>query len=261
MQVIKELQSGKTDIPLSEEERNIRKQLASCYQLFDYLGWAESIFNHISMRIPGPERHFLINPFGKNYSEVCSSNLVKVDINGDLVGESSSKINQAGFIIHGAIHEARDDAHCVIHTHTTAGSAVSIKSSGLKYNNFYGAMLSGSIAYHDFEGIVLNPDERSRIVADFGEKQILILRNHGLLVVGKSIPQAFHLMWSLQRACEIQCQADAMDGDDIEVSEDIYSQCAQFLNDPGKEISTLVFDAAVRRMLEDKNRQFVDYRD
>jgi ribulose-5-phosphate 4-epimerase/fuculose-1-phosphate aldolase len=260
VQVIRDLEGGKSAISLSEEEQNIRIQLASCYQLFDHLGWAEAIFNHISVRVPGPDRHFLINPFGKNYSEVCASNLVKVDIEGNLVGQGASQINQAGFIIHGAIHEAREDAHCVIHTHTTAGSAVSVKRGGLKPNNFYGAMLSGTVAYHDFEGIVLNPAEKSRIVADLGDKQILILRNHGLLVAARTIAQAYHLTWALQRACEIQCQADAMNGSDTDVGAEIYDACANFMNDPDEELSKMVFDAAVRRMVEDKKGQFTDFR-
>ncbi len=260
MQVIRDLQSHSPATGPSEEEKAIRIQLSSCYQLFDHLGWSEAIFNHISVRVPGPERCFLINPFGKNYSEVCASNLVKVDIDGNLVGEHASRINQAGFLIHGAIHEARDDAHCVIHTHTTAGLAISVKRAGLKFNNFYGAMLSRSIAYHDFEGIVLNPAEKARIVADMGSKRILILRNHGLLVAGRSLPQAYFLLWTLQRACEIQCQADAMSGDDTDVDEDIYSTCANFMEDPDEEISALVFDAAVRRMVAARNGHTVDFR-
>lgn len=261
MEVIRELRNQSPAAAASEEENALRVQLASCYQLFDHLGWSEAIFNHISVRVPGPDRCFLINPFGKNYSEVTASNLVKVDIQGNLVGNTESRINQAGFLIHGAVHEARDDAHCVIHTHTTAGSAVSIKRDGLKTNNFYGAMLSGAIAYHDFEGLVLNPDEKARIVDDLGDKRILILRNHGLLVAGRSIAQAYFILWTLQRACEIQCQADSMAGVDTDIGEEVYRRCADFMDDPGEEISALVFDAAVRRMVSARNGLYVDFRD
>ena len=190
----------------------LRQQLAACYQVFDFLGWSESIFNHISLRVPGPQRHFLMNPFGLNYDEVTADNLVKVDLAGENVQAGPYRGNPAGFAIHGAIHEARSDAHCVIHTHTTAGMAVACKAAGLSHDNFYGAMLHGRVAYHEFEGITVRPDERPRIVASLGDKEVLILRNHGVLVVGPSVAHAFERLYFLERACRAQLLAQATGG-------------------------------------------------
>ena len=192
---------------ISAAEWALRQQLADCYHVFDHLGWTEAIFNHISLRIPGPEHHFLMNPFGLNYDEVTASNLVKVDVNGENVDPGPYRGNPAGFAIHGAIHASRGDAQCLIHTHTTAGMAVACKATGLSHDNFYGALLHGRVAYHDFEGITVRPDERVRLVASLGDKDVLILRNHGLLALGSNLPAAFLLYWTLQRACEVQVMA------------------------------------------------------
>ncbi len=227
-----------------------REQLAACYQLFEFLGWRESIFNHISLRVPGPERHFLMNPFGLDYSEVTPANLVKVDLTGQNVEAGPYQGNPAGFAIHGAIHEARADAHCVIHTHTTAGMAVACKAAGLSHDNFYGAMLYGRVAYHDFEGITVRPDERPRLVASLGSKEVLILRNHGLLVVGADLPAAFLLYWTLQRACEIQAASAAIGGADRSLSEAVRVQMGKDAKvfDADGRLAQVVFDAEVRRM-------------
>jgi ribulose-5-phosphate 4-epimerase/fuculose-1-phosphate aldolase len=231
-------------------ESALRQQLAACYQLFDFLGWSESIFNHISLRVPGPERHFLMNPFGLNYDEVTSANLVKVDLAGENVQAGPYRGNPAGFAIHGAIHEARADAHCVIHTHTTAGMAVACKAAGLSHDNFYGAMLHGRVAYHEFEGITVRPDERPRIVASLGDKEVLILRNHGLLVLGADLPSAFLLYWTLQRACEVQAAGGAIGGPDRVLSDAVRSQMGRDARvfDADRRLAQLVFDAMVRRM-------------
>jgi len=232
------------------DEWALRQQLADCYQLFDHLGWTEAIFNHISLRVPGPEHHFLMNPFGLNYSEVTASNLVKVDVNGENVEPGPFRGNPAGFAIHGAIHASRADAKCVIHTHTTAGMAVACKAAGLSHDNFYGAMLHGRVAYHEFEGITVRPDERPRIVASLGDKDVLILRNHGLLALGPDLPSAFLLYWTLQRACEVQAAACSIEGPDRLLSDAVRTQTgidARHFDADGR-LAQVTFEAAVRRM-------------
>ena len=195
--------------PVSEAERAARVQLAACYRVFDHLGWTELIFNHISLRVPGPEKAFLINPFGLHYREVTASSLVLIDIEGRPLRETKWPVNLAGFVIHSAIHEALPEAHCVMHTHTTTGLAVACLKDGLSPSNFYGAQLHGRVAYHDFEGITIEPDEKQRLVRSLGNKRALILRNHGLLAWGPSLPEAFLMLWTLQRACDVQIASSA----------------------------------------------------
>ncbi len=195
-------------IHMNPEEWAARVELAACYRVFDRLGWTELIYNHISLRVPGPEGHILLNPFGLHYSEVCASNLVKVDaqgqIVGDFMGETRWPINPAGFTFHGAIHRTQPDAHCVMHVHTTPTMAVCCLDEGLSYTNFYAAQLYGKVAYHDFEGITVHADEGARILASAAGQPVLLLRNHGPVVMGHSVAQAFALMWLVQRACEVQ---------------------------------------------------------
>lgn len=196
-------------------EMSSRRELAACYRLFDFMGWTETIFNHITLRVPGDDGNrplYLINPFGLHYSEVTASNLVKIDFAGNDVEGSGRLVNRAGFVIHSAIHEARSDAHCIVHVHTTAGCAVACKQSGLRHDNFYSAMLYDEVAYHDYEGVTTGLDEQPRLVASLGEKNYLILRNHGLLVTGATLSEAFQRLWTLQRACEIQLASDAGQG-------------------------------------------------
>jgi len=235
---------------ISTEEWALRQQLADCYHVFEHIGWSEAIFNHISLRIPGREHHFLMNPFGLNYDEISASNLVKVDVNGENVEPGPYRGNPAGFAIHGAIHESRSDAKCVIHTHTTAGMAVACKAGGLSHDNFYGALLYAQVAYHEFEGITVRPDERSRLIASLGNKHVLILRNHGLLALGPDLPSAFQLYWTLQRACEIQAAAAAIDGADRVLTDAVRTQTAMDARrfDPDGRLAQVLFDAQVRRM-------------
>src|SRR5882672_10660040 len=148
------------ELPMTDAERKARVELAACYRVFDMLGWTEMIFNHITLRAPGPERHFLINPFGLHYREVTASNLVLIDIDGNPMRETQWPINKAGFVIHSAIHAAMADAHCVMHTHTTTGLAIACLKDGLSPTNFYAAQLHGQVAYHDFEGITVEPGEK-----------------------------------------------------------------------------------------------------
>jgi len=194
----------------STEEWETRVKLAATYRIFAHLGWEELIYNHISVRVPGPEHHFLLNPFGLHYSEVTASNLVKVDIEGNIVGHSDWPINPAGFTFHGAIHATVPDAHCVMHVHTTPTLAVCCQEDGMSFTNFYAAQLWGQVAYHDFEGITVHRDEGARILASAGNKPVLLLRNHGPVVMGRSLAQAFNLMWLVQRACEVQVASQAM---------------------------------------------------
>lgn len=208
----------------SAEEWAARVQLAAAYRIFDHLGWTELIYNHISLRVPGPERHFLINPFGLHYSEVRASNLVKVDLEGNIVGHSDWPINPAGFTFHGKIHEQVPDGHCVMHVHTTATQAVCCLKEGLSFSNFYAAQLYGKIAYHEFEGITVHRDEGARILASAGDKPVLLLKNHGPVTIGTTLAQAFSLMWLVNRACEIQLASMAA-GPVIEIPEPVLKKC------------------------------------
>jgi ribulose-5-phosphate 4-epimerase/fuculose-1-phosphate aldolase len=200
---------------MNTTETHMRQDLADCYRLFDWMGWTELIFNHITLRlpdVPGQPGAYLINRFGLHYGEVTSENLVPVDLDGQVLDGSQAPVNRAGFVIHSAIHAARPDAHCIMHVHTTAGCAVASKEEGLRHDNFYSAMLFGDVAYHNYEGVTTNLDEQPRLVASLGTANHLILRNHGLLVVGPDIPTAFNRLWVLQRACEIQLASDAGQG-------------------------------------------------
>jgi len=232
---------------MTTAEREARIQLAAAYRIFDYLGWTELIYNHITLRLPGPERHFLINPFGLRYAEVKVSNLVKIDLAGNVVGKSQWPVNPAGFTIHGAIHAGIPNAHCVMHTHTTAGMAVACSQGGLSMSNFYSAQLHGKVAYHDFEGVTVHADEGPRLIANIGDRPAVILRNHGLLAWADSLPRAFAILWLLNRACEIQLASTAM-GPVIEISEEIQRKCTrdslQF--NPNFGAGQDVFDALTR---------------
>jgi ribulose-5-phosphate 4-epimerase/fuculose-1-phosphate aldolase len=205
---------------IGADEWRARVQLATCYRIFAQLGWTELIYNHITLRLPGPDKHFLINPFGLLYSEVRASNLVRIDLDGNVVGRSQWPVNPAGFTIHAAIHDAIAGAHCVMHTHTTAGMAVACARRGLSMSNFYSAQLHGKLAYHDFEGITVHADEGPRLIRAISDKQAVILRNHGLLAWGDTIPRTFAILWLLNRACEIQLASTAM-GQVLEIPEDI----------------------------------------
>ncbi len=241
----------------SPEEWALRVELAACYHLFDYLGWIEMIFNHITMRVPGPEHHFLINPFGLHYSEVTPQNLVKIDLDGKIVGHSDYPVNPAGFVIHSALHAGVPDALCIMHTHTTAGLAVASSKRGLVPTNFYSATLMDDVAYHDFEGPSVHDDEKPRLVADLGNKHAMILRNHGLLAAGPTIPDTFELLFRLDRACEIQVATEQID-EGIMISEEICKTAAsRILNNkrptpPGQaavagKTAKIFFDAMARQ--------------
>jgi ribulose-5-phosphate 4-epimerase/fuculose-1-phosphate aldolase len=194
----------KRNLDCSEAEWQARQELAACYRIFDMLGWGESIYNHISLRVPGEDNAFLINPFGLLYSEVCASNLVKIDIDGNTLDGSPYPVNKAGFTQHGYFHRHLDWAHAICHTHTTATMAVCSLEGGLQPVNFYACNFAGKLAYHDFEGITVRAEEGERLLRNLGDKRILMLRNHGPVVLGRTIPEIFIQHWALQRACEVQ---------------------------------------------------------
>jgi ribulose-5-phosphate 4-epimerase/fuculose-1-phosphate aldolase len=220
----------------SDAEWDARVRLAACYRIFAHLGWTEMIYNHITLRLPGNAGHFLINPFGLHYSEVKASNLVKIDLSGRTIGASPWPVNPAGFTVHAAIHGAVADAHCVMHTHTTPGMAVACLQAGLSMTNFYSAQLHGRVAYHDFEGITVHADEGPRLVNSIGDKPAVILRNHGLLAWGPTLARAFVTLWTLNRACEVQCAAMSM-GALMDIPPAVQQRCAndslQFQGDFG----------------------------
>jgi len=240
----------------SEAEWKARVDLAAMYRIFAHLKWDESIYNHISLRVPDEPEHFLINPFGLHYSEVTASNLVKVDINGNIVGHSDWPINPAGFTFHGAIHAQVPDAHCVMHVHTTPTLAVCCLDEGLSYTNFYSAQLYGKVAYHDFEGITVHLDEGQRILDSAQGKPVLLLRNHGPVVMGGSLAQALSLMWLVNRACEVQVASMPM-GPLREIPESVLNKCvADSLNfDPKFGAGEDVF-AAMKRLVEKQDPSF-----
>jgi ribulose-5-phosphate 4-epimerase/fuculose-1-phosphate aldolase len=234
-------------IPMTDAEWQARVELAACYRVFDLLGWTEMIFNHITLRVPGPQRVFLINPFGLMYHEVTASNLVAVDIDGRPVRPTEHAVNRAGFVTHSAIHGHVDAAHCVMHTHTTTGMAVACLEQGLSHDSFYGAQLQGQVAYHEFEGVTVNPDERSRMLASIGDKRCVILRNHGLLSWGHDIAEAFMWLWTLQRACDVQVAALGA-GPMHAVGEAARAQCAREAGPLEPAVCAAVYAALKRRL-------------
>jgi ribulose-5-phosphate 4-epimerase/fuculose-1-phosphate aldolase len=194
---------------VSAEEWKLRVDLAACYRLVALYGWSDLVFTHISARIPGPEHHFLINPYGLMFDEITASSLVKVDQQCNKLIESPYPVNPAGFVIHSAVHEVREDAGCVLHTHTRAGVAVSAQKAGILPLSQQSTFVLASLAYHDYEGVAFRPEEKPRLQADLGRANFLVLRNHGLLTVGKTIADAFLSMYTLEATCQIQIGAQA----------------------------------------------------
>ena len=199
---------------VSAEEWAIRVELACAYRMVAHYGWDDLIFTHLSARIPGPEHHFLLNPYNLMFEEVTASSLVKVDVNGNPVDPTPFITNPAGFTIHSAIHMARDDAHAVMHLHTPAGQAVSAHSEGLLPLTQTAMLIRNDVAFHDYEGVAVDLSERERLVADLGTKNAMILRNHGTLAVGSNVGECFVRLYFLERACQAQIMALSA-GDDI----------------------------------------------
>ncbi|MEC7760620.1 MAG: class II aldolase/adducin family protein [Pseudomonadota bacterium] len=244
-----------TPKPMAEmTEAELRTQLADFYHLVSYLGWTELIFNHISVRLPGEDHAYLVNPFGLHYDEVTPDNLVVVGVDGKLIRENGYRANPAGFALHGAIHQHRPDVGCVAHTHTTPLSAITMKGFDIDHDSFYGAQLYGRVGYHTFEGITLYDEERDRMLDSLGQKHVLVLRNHGIAVCEADIPLTFFLLWTVQRAAEIQCTANAIPGPNSILPMAIKEKCAddaQRLKDSAS-FATLLFDAMVRKMKRDR---------
>ena len=209
----------KPRIDCSEAEWQARQDLAACYRIFDHLGWSESIYNHISVKVPGEDGAFLINPFGLLYDEVTASNLVKIDIDGNVLS-GNYPVNKAGFTQHAYFHRHIESAHAICHTHTTEGMAVSSHSRGLLPISFYACNFQGQIGYHDFEGVTVREEEGERLLQNLAGKRILMLKNHGPVVIGRTIPEMFVTAWSLQRACEIQI-AVLSQGEPITVPQEV----------------------------------------
>ena len=224
--------SYRVDIPslkgtVSEEEWQLRVDLACAYRLVSHYGWTHGIANHISIRVPGEAEHFLLNPYGLEFREVTASSLVKIDLDGNKVMDSPFGINQAGFVIHSAIHAARKDITCALHTHTEAGMAVSALKCGLLPLNMSAIRFHNRISYHDYEGVTLDTEERERIAEHLGSNYAMILRNHGLLTLGRNLGEAFYLMYNLEKACRSQLSAMATGGELEIPPEDVLEKSAE----------------------------------
>ncbi|MSP96692.1 MAG: class II aldolase/adducin family protein [Betaproteobacteria bacterium] len=241
-------------LPISKAELEARVQLSACYRIFNYLGWVEMIFNHITLRVPGPEKFFLINPFGLHYSEITASSLVLIDIEGNPVRDTKFPVNRAGFVIHSAIHALVPDARCVMHTHTTTGMAVACQKDGLSPTNFYAAQLHGGVAYHDFEGITVEEGEKTRLVASIGSNRAVILRNHGLLAWGPSVPEAFMTLWTLQRACDVQIAASSAGALNL-IRSEVFAQTVRE-SGPGEKRTCEDVFAAMQRLVDAKDPSY-----
>jgi ribulose-5-phosphate 4-epimerase/fuculose-1-phosphate aldolase len=235
-------------LPMSDIEWAARVKLAACYRIFARLGWTELIFNHITLRVPGPTTGFLINPFGLHYSEVTASNLVLIDAEGRPLRASEWPVNRAGFVIHSAIHANLPHAHCVMHTHTTTGMGVASTTEGLSPDNFYGAQLYGEVAYHDFQGVTVDDAEKQSMLDDIGSKHCVILRNHGLLAWGETVEEAFLWIWTLQRACDVQVAA-ASAGTINRIKPAVFEQTRQMAPALEPRLTHDVFNA-MQRMLD-----------
>ncbi|MEM9401906.1 MAG: class II aldolase/adducin family protein [Pseudomonadota bacterium] len=230
-------------------EAELRADLAACYRLIALFGWDDLVFTHVSARVPGDHEHFLINPYGMMFEEITASALVKVDADGNKVSDSEFPVNPAGFVIHSAVHAARPDVTCVLHTHSKAGVAVSAQKDGLQPLSQTSLFPYASLGYHDYEGVALNDDEKPRLVADLGDKTCLILRNHGLLTVGPTIADAFLMMYVLETACQIQLMAQSTGNALIPVPQPIVdgiqAQAEQVTKGLG---GTLVWPGLLRRL-------------
>ncbi len=206
---------------VSAEEWHIRQDRAALYRLVAMHGWDDLVFTHITARVPGPDHHFLINPYGLLFESVTASSLIKVDLEGNKIIDTPYPLNPAGYTIHSAVHEVREDAKCVMHLHTRAGVAVSAQKNGLLPISQQASVALGSLAYHDYEGIALNPDEKARLQQDLGDKVAMILRNHGTLVAAPTIADAWLFMYLLETACQIQIAAQSGGSDLIMLDEAI----------------------------------------
>ncbi len=246
---------------IEKSEWDVRVQLAACYRIVAQHGWDDLVFTHISARVPGPEHHFLINPYGMLFEEITASSLVKVDASGAIIGKADYPVNPAGFTIHSAVHEAREDAGCVIHLHTLDGTAVSTSKEGLLPLNQTSQLICSELAYHDYEGVAFDHDERPRLQKDLGNRDSMLLRNHGTLTVGRTCADAFLRMYFLERACSMQVRTRtiAPEGKDYPTDAAVIAKNAKLTGTPAQMVmlaEKLVWPALLRRL----ERTCPDYR-
>jgi len=242
---------------LSDAERRTRVDLAAAYRLAALNGWDDLVYTHISASVPDEPGHFLINPFGLSFDEVRASNLVKIDIAGNIIGASEHPVNATGFALHAAVHAARADAFCVMHLHNTAGIAVSLQKDGLLPGSQHALRFHGHLAYHDYEGLAFTPAEGERLIADLGGKPAMLLRNHGTLTTGRTVAEAYVLMATLIKACEIQLQAQAGGGALVLPSEAVAERTAEQLYEGGAVEGAIEWPALLRKL----DRVDTSYRD
>ena len=211
---------------VSQEEWAVREDLAACYRQVARMGWDDLVFTHISVRVPGPEKHFLINPYGLLFEEITASSLVKIDLAANVVLDTGYPVNPAGFTIHSAIHEASEEHHCVLHLHTLDGTAVATMQEGLLPLNQTALLVRADLAYHDYEGVAVDLDERERLVRDLGDKHCMLLHNHGTLTVGETVGEAFTRMYYLERACSMQVRTMSLPGATVPVDAAVVEKTA-----------------------------------
>lgn len=238
-------------------ERDARVQLAACYRLIAHFGMDDLVYTHISARVPGTD-HFLINPYGMMFHEITASSLVKIDYEGNVVEPTDYPVNQAGFVIHSAVHKARKDVNCVLHTHTRAGVAVSCLEEGLLPLNQFSLFFYGRFAYHGYEGIALDTDERERLVRDLGDKSVMILRNHGLLTAGRNVPEAFQLMYYLEQSCRVQLDVMSSGGKIVRPPQEVCEKTAAQVRKMGVERPVAREWPGLLRLLDAKDPSYRD---
>ena len=229
-------------------EREIRVELAAAYRLVDYFGWTELIYGHLTARVPGPNQHFLINPYGLNYDEITASNLVKIDVDGNIVEDTPYPVNKAGFVIHSAIHTSREDAVCIMHNHSMAGMVVSALREPLLPLTQISMEFHNRVAYHDFGGIELDMSVSDRIVRDLGSLHCMIMKNHGLLTVGSSIAEAFYYMYYLHQSCEIHINTMKVSNDPFIPDEAVLEHTARQYEPFHEKDVQMVWNAMLRKL-------------
>ena len=243
---------------VSPEEWQLRVDLAACYRLVALYGWADLVFTHISAKLPGPHEQFLINPYGALFDEVCASSLLTVDLDGALIGAAHFPVNPAGFLIHSAIHRARHDVQCVLHTHTANGIAVSAQDCGVLPISQQSIFVLSSLGYHGYEGVALREDEGPRLTADLGANSFLMLRNHGLLTVGSNIADAFLAMYLFETTCSIQLRAQSGGGELLQVHPQILATAQQQAAQVTKQLGGALAWPALLRKLDRMDSSFRD---
>ena len=241
---------------VSKEEWETRQDLAAFYRTIPYFGWDDLIFTHISAKVPGTDDEFLINPYGFLFDEITASNLVKVNLKGKILSDTNNFINPAGFTIHSAIHESRDDAHCIVHLHSNDGVAVASLKDGLLPLSQTGMLVRSQIAYHDYEGVALFEEEKERLVKDLGEARLMILRNHGTLALGKNVAEAFTNIYFLEKACSYQVRALSGNLELNYPSEESIETTRQ--QGEGREMAAALLWPAVKRKMERLDSSFLN---